>query len=218
MSAAVSWSGGKESCLALHKALQAEVNVSYLLTFTSQGRCISHGLKSELMLAQSKVLGIPLIQREVTWETYGDGFKEALCKLKEFGVRTLVVGDVAEIPAHQGWVDRACVEQGVQLVKPLWHKNPLSILNEFFDNGFKAVVVKARADLLGEDWVGREVDKTFIRDIIRLENVDPCGELGEYHTFVYDGPIFEKRIKIERFEKKLVGGYWFLEVVDFSLK
>ncbi|MCS7124296.1 MAG: diphthine--ammonia ligase [Candidatus Bathyarchaeota archaeon] len=215
MSAAVSWSGGKESCLALHKVLQRGVKVSHLLTFVSNGRCISHGLRSELILAQSKAVDIPLIQKEVTWDTYGEGFREALDELKKAGVDKLVLGDILEIPAHEGWVDNVCKEMNVQPIKPLWHLDPLKILNEFVARGFKAIVVKARANLLNEKWIGREVDQAFITEIGQLKNINPCGELGEYHTFVYDGPLFKKPIKIKGFEKRLIDNYWFLDISLF---
>lgn len=218
MSAAVSWSGGKESCLALHRALQEGVEVSHILTFMSKdGRCMSHGLRSELIVAQSKAVDIPLIRKKVTWETYEKGFREALCELRRIGVGKLVVGDIFEIPAHEGWVDNICKQFNVKLVKPLWHIDPLRILNEFVNEGFEAIVVKARADLLGENWIGRKIDKAFIKDISHMVNVDLCGELGEYHTFVYDGPLFKKSIKIKNFKKRLVDNYWFLDISDFSL-
>lgn len=217
MSAAVSWSGGKESCLALYKAIQRGIKVSHLLTFTSEGCCMSHGLRSDLILAQSEALGIPLVQKEVTWETYGKGFREALSELKKAGVRKLVLGDIHEIPAHEGWVDNICREFDVEPIKPLWHTNPMRVLSEFVIEDFEAIVVKARADLFDENWIGRKIDRDFIKDISRLKNVNPCGELGEYHTFVYNGPLFKKFIKIKSFEKKLTNNYWFLNITTFSL-
>ncbi|MEM1536831.1 MAG: diphthine--ammonia ligase [Candidatus Bathyarchaeia archaeon] len=217
MRAAVSWSGGKESCLAMFKALQTGVEVSHLLTFVSKGRCMSHGLRADLILAQSKALDIPLIQKEVTWETYGEGFREALSELKKAGVENLVLGDILEIPAHEGWVDNVCRDFGVKPIKPLWHMDPVKVLSEFVAKGFEAILVKARADIFDESWIGRKMDWNFIKDITRLENVNPCGELGEYHTFVYNGPIFKKPIKVVNFEKKRVDNYWFLDITAFHL-
>ncbi|MBX5320490.1 MAG: diphthine--ammonia ligase [Candidatus Bathyarchaeota archaeon] len=218
MSAAVSWSGGKESCLALYKALRDGLKVSNLLTFTSKNkRCMSHGLHSKMILAQSKALGIPLIQRKVTWETYGQGFRKALNDLKRMGVEKLIVGDIFEIPAHEGWVDNICKELNIALIKPLWHRNSLKILKEFVNEGFEAIVIKAKADLLDENWIGRKINNAFIKHISQLKNVNPCGELGEYHTFVYNGPIFKKSITIEGFEKKLVNNYWFLDITKVNL-
>lgn len=218
MSAAVSWSGGKESCLALYKALQNGLNVSHLLTFMSRnGRCMAHGLYSEPISAQSKALGIPLIQRKVTWKTYERGFRKALNELKEMGVKKLIAGDVSEIPAHEGWVDNVCKELNMELVKPLWHMNPLEVLKEFVNEGFEALVIKAKADIFDENWLGRRVDKAFIKDVSQIENINPCGELGEYHTFVYNGPIFRKCIKINNFKKRLINNYWFLDITEFTL-
>lgn len=217
MRAAVSWSGGKESCLALHKVLQSGVNVSLLVTFVSNGRCISHGLRSELIIAQSEAIDIPLTQKEVTWETYGKGFRETLMELKETGIGALVLGDISEIPAHEGWVDHVCGEVNVKPIKPLWHMKPLKVLEDFVREGFEAIVVKARADLLDENWLGRKIDKSFIKDISQLKDINPCGELGEYHTFVYDGPLFKRSVKIKGFKRRLLNNYWFLDITDFYL-
>lgn len=218
MSATVSWSGGKESCLALYKALKEGLKVSHLLTFTSKnGRGMSHGLHFATILAQSKALGIPLIQRKVTWETYGRGFKKALDKLKKMGVEKLIVGDIFEIPAHEGWVDNICKELNMELIKPLWHRDSLEILKEFVNEGFEAIVIKAKADLLDENWIGRKIDKAFIEDISQLTNVNPCGELGEYHTFVFNGPLFKRSVTIDGFKKKLVNNYWFLDITRVNL-
>lgn len=218
MSAAVSWSGGKESCLALYRSLQEGLKVSHLLTFTSKnGRCMSHGLSSKTILAQAKALGIPLIQRRVAWKTYGCGFRKALYKLKEMGVEKLIIGDIFEIPAHEGCVDNICKESNMELIKPLWHGDSLKILKEFVNEGFEAIVIKVKADLFDENWIGRKIDDAFIKEISQLKNINPCGELGEYHTFVYNGPIFKKRIMMADFKKKLVNNYWFLDITKVNL-
>jgi len=128
---AVSWSGGKDCCLALYKALQKGLEVSYLLNFVSKdGRCMAHGVSSKLIAAQSEALGIPLFQKEVTWETYEEKFKEVARELKRMGVDGVVFGDI-DIAEHLDWVIRVCNEVGVLYMEPLWRLDREQILNEF---------------------------------------------------------------------------------------
>jgi uncharacterized protein (TIGR00290 family) len=219
---AVSWSGGKDSCLACYKALQKGLEISYLLNFISSkdNRCMSHGVNSRLITAQSEAVGIPLIQKEVTWDTYEEEFKKAAKGLKEMGIDGIVFGDI-DIIEHLNWVIRVCNNVGVLCMEPLWRLNREQVLNEFINAGFEAVVVNVKADIFGAEWLGRKIDKTFIKDLLGLNatrNVDICGEFGEYHTLVIDGPIFKKSIKIHAYRKLLREDYWFLEITDFSLE
>jgi len=222
---AVSWSGGKDSCLALYKALGKGLEVSHLLNFVVKGEgCMPHGAP-ELIAAQSEAMGIPLVQREVTWETYEEGFKEAARDLRRRGVDGIVFGDI-DVPEHLDWVVRVCNEVGALYMEPLWRLDREQILREFVCAGFEAIVVNAGADVFGPDWLGRRVDEAFIRDLLELKaarSFDLCGELGEYHTLVVDGPIFKRRIKVHAYRKalkedRLKRRRWFLDVTDFSLE
>ena len=212
----MSWSGGKDSCFACHKTISEGSDVSYLMNFVSKDRrCMSHGLNSRLLLAQSEAIGIPMVQREVAWETYEQGFKSVVRELKQKGVESAVFGDISNIAGHEGWIDRVCSELGIKPVKPLWGSDPWQLLASFIKEGFEARVVMAKANLFGKEWLGRKVNETFMRDLRKLaEKVDvhPCGELGEYHTFVCDGPLFRKRLRILDFEKKTLEGFWFLDI------
>jgi uncharacterized protein (TIGR00290 family) len=223
---AVSWSGGKDSCLALYKAFQKGLEVFCLLNFVSKdGRCMAHGVSSKLIVAQSEAIGIPLFQKEVTWETYEEKFKEVTRELKRMGVDGMVFGDI-DIAEHLDWVIRVCNEVGVLYMEPLWRLDREQILNEFVSAGFEAVVVSARADIFGPEWLGRRIDESFIKDLLKLKatrTFDLCGEFGEYHTLVVDGPIFKRSIKIRAFEKVLKEDRqrrqrWLLDVIDFSLE
>ena len=216
----MSWSGGKDSCFACYKAISERFDVSCLMNFVSKdGRCMSHGLHSQLILAQSKAIGIPMIQREVAGETYEQGFKSVVRELKQNGVEGAVFGDLSNIAGHEGWIDRVCSELGIRPVKPLWGSDPWQLLTDFIKEGFKAFVVMVKADLLGKEWLGRKVDEAFMRDLRKLEKVDihPSGELGEYHTFVYDGPLFRKRLKTFDFTKELREGCWFLDIGSYGI-
>lgn len=181
---------------------------------------MSHGLDSRLISAQSEAVRIPIVQKEVTWETYEQGFKEVMHRLKRSGIEGAIFGDISNIAGHEGWIDRVCSEVGIKPIKPLWGSNSEQLLNDFTKEGFKALMVMAKADLFRKEWLGRKVNDAFIKDMLTLKkkaDVDLCGELGEYHTFVYDGPIFKKRIEILNFRKRLMKGYWFLDVKDFRI-
>ena len=208
-----SWSGGKESCFACYKAIREGFEVSHLLNFVSKdGRCMSHGIDSKLIIAQSQAIDIPIVQRKVTWDTYEQEFKTVIRELKQMGVGGAVFGDI-DIQEHKDWVDRICNELGIKPVMPLWGREPEQILTDFIDKGFEAIVVMVKADLLGEEWLGRRVDENFVSDLLKLKNkVHLCGELGEYHTYVTDGPFFKRRIKILDSSRILKNGYRFLDI------
>lgn len=219
MKVVTSWSGGKESCFACYKAMLDGFEVSHLLNFVSkEERCMSHGLDPKLMVAQSEVIGIPIIQREVTWDTYEEGFKATMMKLKQIGKKGAVFGDI-DIQEHKEWVNRVCSEVGIIPMEPLWGLNPEQILTDFTNEGFEAIVVNVKADIFGEEWLGRKVDEKFLEDLRELQrehNFHICGESGEYHTLVTDGPIFKKRIKILDSKRVLKEGYWKYWLLDIS--
>lgn len=221
MRVVASWSGGKESCFACYKAMLKDFEVSHLLNLVSEeGICMSHGLNFKLLLAQSEAIGIPMVQRKVTWKAYEKGFKSVIRELKQSGVEGAVFGDICNIAGHEGWIDRVCSELDIKPIKPLWDSDPEQLLNDFIDEGFKALIVMVKADLFGCEWLGREIDEAFIRDLGKLKkkvDIHFCGELGEYHTFVYDGPLFKKRLKILDFKKKLTEGCWFLHIRSYDI-
>ena len=208
-----SWSGGKESCFACYKAIQNGFDVSYILNNVSKkyNRVSFHGVKSELVLLQSQVIGIQLVQLKVTKSNYEQEFKKVVRKLKELGVTGGVFGDI-DLQEHRDWVEKFCRGLEIEPVLPLWDQNREQLLNDFINKGFEATVVSTKADLLGEEWLGRKIDKSFIRDLLEVRDVDLCGEYGEYHTFVTNGPLFRKHIKILETGKVFRRGYWFLDI------
>lgn len=215
----VSWSGGKETSLACYKAMQDKnLGVKYLLNIVSEDgkRSRSHGLDSSLLRAQADVMGIPIIQKRTTWEGYEGIFKEAVSGLKKEGIKTGIFGDI-DLQEHRDWVERVCREIGIKPLLPLWKEDREKLLKEFIRAGFKAIVVATKADLLGKEWLDRRINEEFIKDLKRLGDVDLCGEKGEYHTFVFDGPLFKKRIEITKSEKVLRGEHWFLEILEWKL-
>ena len=214
---AASWSGGKDSCLACWKAMSRGLKVSYLLNFVNKDstRAMSHGLDAGILSLQAQAMQLPIIQQRVTWETYEAGFKAALKELKLKGVTGLITGDIYLQP-HKDWIDRVCGEAGMEAVLPLWGMDTAQLLTDFIDDGFKATVVSVKTEILGKEWLGRQVDGKLAAELRQL-NVDPCGEAGEFHTFVYDGPLFRKPIKIINSSSVLRDEHWFLDIAEYSL-
>lgn len=214
---AASWSGGKDSCFAYWRAVSRGLKVSHLLNFinTDSTRALSHGLDHKLIALQAQAMKLPIIQRKVTWGTYEAEFKAALTELKLKGVNGLITGDIY-LQEHKDWIDRVCGEAGVAAVLPLWQMDTKRLLTDFINAGFKAIVVSTKAEILGKEWLGRQVDAKLAAELTEL-NIDPCGEGGEFHTFVYDGPPFQKSIRLVNCATVLRDNRWFLDILEYTL-
>ena len=219
-----SWSGGKDSCLALFKAIQKGYEISILLNFISEEykRCCFHGVSNELMNIQADAIEIPIFQRSVPadMEEYETQFKLVVNELKtKRKIQGMIFGDIY-LEEHKSWVERVCNDIEITPIEPLWNLPVEEVVKEFIDIGFKAIVISAKVDLFKEDFVGREVDDEMISEI-KKKNICPCGENGEFHTFVYDGPIFKKKIIINETEKILKEGFWkhwFLDIKKYKIE
>jgi uncharacterized protein (TIGR00290 family) len=214
-----SWSGGKDSCLACYRAIQQGYKVKYLLNFISKEskRCCFHGIEAKLINLQAELIGITLIQKEVTADMreYEREFKAAVSQIKD--IKAMVFGDIY-LDEHKDWVERVCQDLDISPIEPLWNNSPSAILEEFIDLGFRAVVVSCQADKFGKDFVGKEVDKDLLAEL-KSRSICPCGENGEFHTLVVDGPIFKRRIEILESEPVLKEGfwkYWFLDIKKYN--
>ena len=219
-----SWSGGKESSMALYKAMERGYKIKYLLNFISKKykRCCFHGIQKCLIDLQANLIGIPLFQKEVSpdMKLYEKEFKEAVNQLKKEKIKGMVFGDVYLID-HKNWVERVCKDLKIKMLEPLWQISPEKIIEEFIHLGFRAVIVSAKAELFGKNFIGREVDKPVLEEL-KKRKICPCGENGEFHTFVIDGPIFKKgRIEITKSRTILKKGFWphwFLDIQEWRVK
>ncbi len=220
MKIVAAWSGGKDSCFACYKAIQEGYDVSQLLIMMSDpSKSNFHLIRSDMLDAQSQAIGIPIVKWTTKPDTYEQDFKKALGQIKAKGAEGIVTGDVYDVALHEaGWLDRVCKEVGLTPVKPLWHRDTQQILSEFISEGFKATVVRVKTDVLGMEWLGREVNNEFLDDLLKLGTVDPCGERGEFHTFVTDGPLFKKRIEILESERVKLNGNGRLVINRFDVK
>lgn len=212
-----SWSGGKESCLACYKAMKEGHAVASLLTMvtTTGNYTRSHRLSRELLIAQSQAVGIPLEQRRASWDTYEREFMRALTPFKREGIEGGVFGALY-LSDDRAWVERVCTEAGIVPILPLWGMGGKDLLRAFIGTGFEAVVVAVRSDIVDDHWLGTKIDGAFMEQMEKV-GVDVCGENGEYHTLVVDGPIFRRRIDIGETRVTRRGTMAFLQILDFSL-
>jgi len=217
-----SWSGGKDSCLACHKALAAGHQISHLVNFVSKeyGRCCFHGIDAKLMRLQAEATGIPLVQHAVSadMKNYEREFKLAVSALRdEHGIAGIVFGDIY-LAEHKSWVERVCADLDIVPYEPLWGLDTENIMCEFIALGFKATIVSAKADIFSEDFIGRPIDEKMVTEL-RQRNICLCGENGEFHSFVHDGPIFKEKIVLMESVKILKKGFWehwFLDITKYE--
>lgn len=215
----ISWSGGKDSCFAAYLAAQSGLEVSHLVTMLAEDGQHSgfHELTIELLDLQSQAIGIPLVKQRAGEGTYKKDFTDVILALKKEGVSGGVFGDI-DLEEHREWVEQLCREVGISPHLPLWGKSQDQVLKDFTGLGFESVIVLARADLFGEEWLGRKVDQEFIDYLEGLgDKVTPCGEAGEYHTFVVDGPLFKQRIEIGEATRTKRDKHWFLDIAGGEL-
>jgi len=193
------WSTGKDSALALYKILQdTNYSVERLVTSVNENfsRVSMHGVQEELLNQQAESIGLPLekiyFPEEVSMELYGEIMKSKMLQLVSAGFKYSVFGDIF-LEDLKKYRESKLQEVNLKAVFPLWKRDSKELMKEFISEGFKAITVSVNAKYLDESFVGRELDLDFINDL--PENVDVCGENGEFHTFVYDGPIFKKPIE-----------------------
>jgi diphthine-ammonia ligase len=214
-----SWSGGKDSAYAYLLAKQQGHQVLALLTMMmSEEKSNFHMIPSGILDAQAKAVGVPLIKKTTSAETYERDFKAALTDAKKIGAEGLVTGDIYEVAGHEeGWLGRICREVGLTPVKPLWMGDTKQIYLDYLKTGLKATVVRTNKEL-SLDWLGRVLDRQFYDDILKLPGVDACGEGGEYHTVITDGPGFTQKVELLETEKKrLESGFGYLEIKKFKV-
>ena len=210
--AAISWSGGKDSYLALNRARQ-QFDVAALITmFTQDGtRSRSHGLRPEVLQRQAALLDMELLQGCGSWQSYETAFKTLLCELRDRRFSHVVFGDIF-LDDHKHWVERVCSESGLIAVEPLWEQPTSQLLLEFLNLGGEARIVAIKAAVLDESCLGSLLSAELLPQFEKL-GIDPCGEYGEYHTLVTASPLFTARLNISDIGHHLHDGYWMLDVV-----
>lgn len=188
-----SWSGGKDSMLALHRALAAGWRVEALLAMFDEGgeRSRSHAIPPHLMRAQAEALGIALVIGQAGWANYQEVFTDHLRRFAGQGLTHGLFGDI-DLQPHRDWEEKVCAAVGMSAALPLWQEPRRALVDELLALGYRARVVCVDARFLDASCCGREFDAAFLAEL--PEGVDACGENGEFHTFVFDGPRFAQPV------------------------
>lgn len=214
------WSGGKDSAMALTAMRRRDdCRVSALLTTVTEGydRISMHGVRRELLERQAAAIGLPLrevfIPPECLNPVYEARMEEALREQLELGVRRVVFGDIF-LEDLRAYRERNLARIGMTGVFPLWKQDTRSLVRQFVDAGFRAVAACVDSRVLDASFAGRELDDSFFSDL--PPGVDPCGENGEFHTFVFDGPIFRAPVPITRGEVVHRGPFVFCDLMPLS--
>ncbi len=214
------WSGGKDSALALDALLRdGRFSVVSLVTTVTReyDRISMHGVRRELLRAQAAALGMPLAEAEIppgaTNEQYESAMAAVLTPFREQGVDTVVFGDLflTDIRAYR---ERQIAALGMNCTFPLWGLDTTQLAERFVRDRFRAVICCIDPNQLAPEFCGREFDEDFLNDLPPA--VDPCGENGEFHTFVYDGPNFSTPLDVERGEIVNRDGFWYCDIMPYQ--
>jgi len=200
----VAWSGGKDSALALYEILKSGgFDVDKLLTTVTQDydRISIHGVRRVLLEQQANALGFPLekmfISKGASDAEYESVLLKVLERQRDNGVSSVVFGDIF-LEDVRKYREKLLMKVGMNGLFPLWKRDTKKLAQTFIDLGFKAVITSIDSNVLGKDFVGRDYDEKFLSDL--PASVDPCGENGEFHSFVYDGPLFHESVLFKKGE------------------
>lgn len=205
-----SWSGGKDSCYALMKALSQGHSVKVLVNMMNENGRISrsHGLAGKILQQQAEKIGVPILAIPTSWNDYRENFVGALQIVKQqYRVQSMVFGDI-DLQPHRDWEEMVCKEVGLEALLPLWQGNRRALVNEMIDSGIRAMIVSCN-NQMGERFLGRTINHELVDELEQM-GIDACGENGEFHTVVVDCPLFASAVELPDFKKVLHENYWFL--------
>lgn len=204
-----SWSGGKDSCFACYSAIRKGIEVSHLVHFVRENNL--HGVAAEFIRLQTELSGITIVQREVSSNNFESEFKDTIRNIGN--VKGMVFGDIY-LEEHRSWIERVCRDLGIKALLPIWGIKTEKLMNDFINEGFEAIVVSGKQDVLDKEWIGHKVDNRLMEYLKKKPGVDVCGENGEYHTFVVGGPLFKGKIDINETQITERDDHWFLDIKD----
>jgi uncharacterized protein (TIGR00290 family) len=209
--AAISWSGGKDCCTALLRTNRDYDVIAMITMFAENGeRSRSHGLRPDIIAAHAQRLGVPSLIGRCSWTSYTDEYARVLASAAALGVTHVIFGDIMG-DAHRAWDERVCALHGLTPVLPIWGESTRTLVDEFIASGSTAVIVTARATHLDESWLGRTITTDAVRELERL-GIDPCGELGEYHTLVTGTPLFNAPLELVLGAREMHSDCWALDI------
>lgn len=191
-----SWSGGKDSALAYYKALSIGMIPKKVLTMFEEEAEISksHAIPLNVIQAQIARLDVPLLIKPASWSTYENEFIDAMDACRTQGITHGVFGDI-DLEEHLNWVQTTCAKSDIVAVHPLWNMPRRSVVEELLEAGFEAWIIVVNTAMMPASYVGKRLTKELVEEL-EASGIDSCGENGEFHTIVVDGPIFSTRVLI----------------------
>jgi uncharacterized protein (TIGR00290 family) len=214
MAYALMSSGGKDSTLALDRAQRQGLEVAFLANIYegSTGRVRFHGVRHELIQRQAKALGLELVTAHTSPRSFEPVFLEVLETLRGRGCSGIVFGNI-HLADVRAWYEERVRGAGLDHVEPLWGDPPIELVHEVVERGYRALVVSVDLQQGAAAFLGRELDADLLTDIDIADDLDPCGERGEYHTLVFDGPAFNRPLSYIRGPSIEIDGHRFIDLM-----
>lgn len=212
---ALATGGGKDAALALHRARAEGLDVTHAFNVYegNTGRVRFHGTRRELVAAQAAALDLELVSAHTHPRDFDDVFRDVLESLTKGGLGGVVFGNV-HLDDVRAWYQERTTAAGLKHVEPLWGADPAELVQDVVAVGYRAIVVSVDLERGRPEWLGRELSLALIREIEKTGS-DPCGEHGEYHTFVWDGPEFRRPVPVVRGDEVEMEGH---RLLDLTLK
>lgn len=215
----VSFSGGKDSMLALHRAKDEGIQIVGVLCMLDETgeRSRSHGVPRALVESQAASLGVECVLASASWSTYESVFIASLRDLRARGIDEMIFGDI-DLDPHREWEEKVCESAGLRATLPLWRSRRADVVRDVLQLGYQSRIVCVNAKWLDESFAGRVFDAALVADL--PDGVDACGENGEFHTFVFGGPLFAAPVEhrvvgVRRYDARHAFGdatYFFAEL------
>ncbi len=210
----VSWSGGKDACLAMHRCIEAGGTAAMLITMLEDNgnRSRGHALPPRFLQAQAEAIGAQSITAAATWQGYRVAFEKQLRAARKQNITTAVFGDI-DLDGHRVWVEDVCKNVGLHACEPLWQMSRRAVVDEFIHAGYTAVIIAVRENVLDRSFLGRTFTEETIHDLEKA-GVDPAGEDGDFHTVVVNGPSFAHPIPYVLSDHFTDGGYHYAQIQE----
>lgn len=210
MNVITSWSGGKDSCYAMMKAVDQGFKPKVLLNMMNENGKVSrsHGLPLAILLQQAEKMELPLEAVPATWSDYEVKFITSLQELKEkYNLESAVFGDI-DLQPHRDWEEKVCNAASLKAILPLWQQNRVSLVNEMIDAGIETMIVSCNTQM-GAGYLGKMVTKELALEL-ESKGIDSCGENGEFHTLVVHCPLFSSRLELPKYTIQTYHEYCFI--------
>jgi diphthine-ammonia ligase len=218
--AVISWTGGKDCALALYEAKEKGYAIVALVTFVpKEPHFLAHPLS--LMSSQAQALGLPHVLLEIT-HPFKKSYKKALQSLqKQFGITAVITGDIAEVCGLPNWLTECSKSLGIDVVMPLWGRDRKQLVRKLIRNKFQVIFSGVKTPWFSSRWVGKRLDQEALDKLEKMHEatgLDICGENGEFHTQVLDGPLFKKTIRLDSYTTHVKETLMYLQVAELSLQ